>query len=378
MIKLRASYAPAAMHCIHALDELDHPAISHETEAAQAGTFVHNCLAEWIGSQKYDEPKWRSEAKSWGLKEDDMMTLIDTGIAMWDDKDGGLNIAHGDKLTYEEKLDIVFGSEVRLTGTADLMSYNEKEKRIVIDDWKTGQVRPEAFHQLRQYAVLGLQLWPDAEKVLVRLVWLRDGWTDEIEYEAEDVLGFQSEILKHLSQDRSEAEYRTGAHCKYCKRKHHCVAWESTTASLVRIAHQGEMENTLEGGVRALYERGELGKAHEMLGQLKDLIDNFRAAERLLVEEVGPISVGDGKVLAITEVKYTEIDAAEGLQMAYKELGADAYKAAKIGKGELEKLIKAAARKGKKGVAWDSFMDQMETAGILSHTTSTQLRIKKG
>ena len=121
------------------------------------------------------------------------VTLIMTGIAMWGDEEGGLCLDHGETLWFEESMSSQFnhnGMEILLTGTADIASHRDRdgESQIVIDDWKTGQVSPASFHQLFQYAILALRKWQDADSIKVRLNWLREGWSDELEFTSAEIM----------------------------------------------------------------------------------------------------------------------------------------------------------------------------------------------
>ena len=382
MRKLRASKAPIAMHCLQSLRTIDHPAVSHETEATTLGTFVHNQLAEWMETKEVKEAEWERLAGLWGLKPDEAVTLIMTGIAMWGDEEGGLCLDHGETLWFEENMSSQFnhnGMEILLTGTADIASHRDRdgESQIVIDDWKTGQVSPASFHQLFQYAILALRKWQDADSIKVRLNWLREGWSDELEFTAAEIMKKQTEVLDWLSQDLGSAEYRTGDHCKYCPLKYTCNGWNQVTSSLVKVTHAAELQNNILGSVRSLHEKGQLGQAHTLAKQLESLMKSFFVNERLVIEEKGPVPIGEGKELALIEMTKTEIEPGAGIHAAYEELGGDVYQCCKISKTKLEELLKAKAPPRQKAKKVREFMDHLDQAGALTKTTSTQLRVRK-
>jgi hypothetical protein len=128
-----------------------------------------------------------------------------------------------------------FGEGAFFRGVLDVVAYSSEKKTVVILDHKTGGRRPlpEFAQQLQVYALLGFAHYPDAEKVLCAVHFLRDS---VIEFRPEAyhrrelgdlLLWLQNWVTRtetRLDSFEGQPPPEVGSHCQWCEFVGRCPA----------------------------------------------------------------------------------------------------------------------------------------------------------
>lgn len=67
-----------------------------------------------------------------------------------------------------------FGKDVWLRGVLDVYTINEKRRRAVVCDYKTGKVRPD-LSQLKLFAAATFHKHPEVDEILTAFLWVNHG-----------------------------------------------------------------------------------------------------------------------------------------------------------------------------------------------------------
>jgi hypothetical protein len=259
--------------------------------------------------------KWLVKENPWGER----FQVVDTEVHMaWDPFTGESRTCAFDEDTHHYDL-----HPGEIGGTYDLLVKSSKRK--VVLDYKTGDYG--TFHepaQLPQMQTLALM----TKATAVAILHMPRGGLPPIVY-AEDILaGDEDQFLKRLldALDRvGDGSLTPGAEqCKYCRAV--CIAKDE---SMLEKAGAIVVAAT---GLTVPRTSVELGRFHEMLGELKRLSERARdeIKARVLAGEL--IERPDGKVLVIEEREYETVSKSSIVEA--------------LGRTGGERLIKSLRKKG--------------------------------
>lgn len=112
---------------------------------------------------------------------------------------------------------------VKVRGVVDCIAH-DGDLRVVYD-WKTGRPRPEDRMQMCMYArILG------TDNTSYRLVYLRDGTVEEIDYVGDDVVDhYVRSAAERIDACAAEGLFPAvvGPACDHCDYRHCCPGWEA-------------------------------------------------------------------------------------------------------------------------------------------------------
>lgn len=233
-LTIRASRVPLALLCagsVHA------PAVQIETESepANAGTAVHEMLADAIA---YGRPDWNSIpeiAAKHRCEEKDLRFLLNGGWSMWQ------RVADGcyPDPSVEQALEHT-AHGLTLTGHTDVMAY---DSHVEVLDWKSGRKDKDYSGQLRAYALLGMAA-RGAPSARATIAWIRDDELERYTMTREAADAWFAGLAKHLLE--WDGVYRVGPHCEHCPRAHECPAGQALAKANVEMFAQGGATLALE------------------------------------------------------------------------------------------------------------------------------------
>lgn len=197
------------------------------TEAAAVGTEVHECVAEYV----------RHLVRA-GLQTD-LDYIASLGVSS--DARGVLETFAGTHLfepgdyLVEHRHQVRLAEDVDYSGVIDLL--RDRGEELDITDYKSfwralSQSEVESSLQLRGYALLAFDLFPDARRVNCRMDFVRLGVVREMTLEREDADAVRQELLRHVSaiekaKEAGDFPARPGGHCEWCGGKGDCPALAS-------------------------------------------------------------------------------------------------------------------------------------------------------
>lgn len=335
-----------------------------DTEYAAVGRAVHSLLAYWI-EHKDAVPRtalsWRTSAiraaAAQGLEDhDDVEQTARWAWSAWLRVRQYFEAPGATPPQTELALRATFG-QLLLTGHIDVLTI--AGPRAFVLDFKTGWGDENHRPQLLAYCALVFAEYPAVEEIWAGTLLVRHRETDAQLYDREEVAAWTDGLRQRLAEDT----YQPGRHCTRCHRRLSCPA----LAEYVRTIAGEAIRPTLGPELRDAYER-----AKTLESYAKTLRDGIRA----IVAQNGPVDVGHGEQLEITEQRQT-IVLPDALPIIEDIVGPDhARECIKIGKGKLEDLLKRAAGRGQGAAFIRDTMDRLAAENVLAYQFVDKLELR--
>jgi len=239
-----------------------------------------------------------------------------------------------------------------LSGTIDLFSVGRPL------DWKSGWKMSDYYHP---------QMWGYSDLVRALeavIVWLRYHC-----YEIVPALP-HDEFVERVTEKVKQIglAWNPGEHCAWCPRRLACGPYAEYRRSCV-----APFAITPRRDVPIPAER--MADLSIKADVVKRGLDAFKAVQREWIDEHGPLPLGNGTQLAFQKRSTETIKPEEAWGRIVDELGVGPLGTiVKIGKGALEKAIKAKAPKGQKQKVWQEFQNELREIDATEITVSRQLR----
>ena len=143
------------------------------------------------------------------------------------------------------------------SGQVDRIDFLNDEAALVVD-YKTGRIAPasaESNLQLRAYAVLAKQAFPDMKRIYVSIIQPLAGKPTVVCYQEEDLRQSEQEIMSILSRifEAGASLNPTPEGCKHCKAKLTCTALQGDVALLESLSVQEASVSALTVGQLSRY-----------------------------------------------------------------------------------------------------------------------------
>lgn len=362
---VRASSLPIVAAC----PESAYPpqvAVAFAAPEAALGTAIHATLAEWIraGQEGYQLPV---EALLPGVEPTEVLALARRAWRQWRE----LAVDFPDPQV-EQSLTLASG-EIS-SAHPDIYAVAGTEGRIL--DFKTGRLDTDYEAQLRGYALLLLEAYPEVEHVRGAVLWIREGDVEVWDWSRAEILDWWATFQERR---RGAEEYRPGSHCAYCRRFHECqgahVVLRQAALAVGAPASQ-ILASTQTDPPKAALAMG------QVYAQIKMLRPRLEAAAELVKAAVtqagGVLALGDGRELRLEKQEQKRISAAEGWDVLAKHFGEETLRTlVTIAKGKLEDAVRAGAPRGQKGQAVTDLLERLDQAGALDRVVVTQLHMRR-
>jgi hypothetical protein len=191
------------------------------TPEARRGSEVHDCVAEYVkhlvaNGLQTDLDFIRSLGISAEARE-----ILETFATSHMFPEGTYLV--------EKKHEIPLSDSIIFSGVIDLAESRDLD--VVITDYKTfwrtlSQVEVENNLQMKGYALLTSSLFPEADRFLCEMDFVRLGVTRSVTYNREDLTEIVSELLRRIEQIENDEtlEARPGGSCDWCAGKRDCPA----------------------------------------------------------------------------------------------------------------------------------------------------------
>jgi hypothetical protein len=250
--------------------------------------------------------------------------------------------------------------------------------RNLIPTHNTGRVESDYSHQVRGYAYgamekLATKVPLDIDEVVVIVVWVREGIWDIERFPVAQLKSWAEELHRRIRNGRGN--FNPGGHCTYCPRAAACPG----RRALVRSA----MSDLTRDGMKVMEWTKEtraalgpqIGEAFGRMKLVERAAEDFRRTIKEDVEQHGPISIGGGRQLAISDVNKRVIDPAKARAVLPRFLTQDEIdRATKLSAGELDDLVAAKAGKGNGASMKRQLSAALEQAGAVSINVIHTLR----
>lgn len=373
-LTIRASSAPLAWCCTESVRrEPDEIIVEGPKPEADLGTAAHE-YARRIRTEQ-DEPSVHEIARQFGVDPDDLGFLcaeVRRVVHTLDERTVGWKVLAEQRMSHE----VTRGSAtVRFTGTADDIRHDGKT--VAVTDLKSGRVETDFTAQTMVYLWLAQHAFGPFEQFMPLTAWLRDAYIDAPKQplSVEDVQGWMEAFVTRLLNGLGV--FRPGPHCANCGRRQECpgrMQYEREVAQAIVVHCDAlpSMEWTRDNHAALGPQIGELfGKLKFMQRAIEPVIDAIREK----VKEFGPLPIGDGRVLKITEVNRRDLDSQKAMPILESFLSLEEIeRATKISLSQIEQAVVSAAQKGQGAKIKRELTAALEAAQAIRITTTHQLR----
>jgi len=360
VIRIRCSALPRVTQCAPSLVA---PAVQIETpsEVGAMGSAVHEWLSHRITGRDVIQDAIVSR---WGVDADEFGMLTRVALARW------LAVAdHFPDPMTEYHFKPINSGGVELTGTADVVSINGDEARIL--DHKTGWGNGDHEMQMRGYAVLALSL--GVERVTACVLRVRLGEIETFTWTKDELAAWWSEMVDRLYCEREIYRPSLDA-CRYCPRMHECPARTSMVRSVVQsidpLISEVESYSSISPVTLARVWK-QAGLLEDMAAAAKDMVRTQVAAAG------GSLPVNDLQELALTESKRREIDVASGSQVLDTLIGDGWRDGLKLSNKSIETAVAAVAPARGKAKLLREVWAELEKADAVRVTTQERLELRR-
>lgn len=368
MIEIRCSALPRLAICAPSIaPPLQQIELSHE--ASRLGTAFHFVMANRIKGETVDVV---DAATQFSVNEEELGYLVGWGWSAW------LNTISQWFPNPLVEQELVFEDTdigVRLTGHSDLMACMDATVRVI--DWKSGWADHDPLEQLKGYAKLGLERFPEAADVWIAPLRVRDMILGEpMRMTRGQVNAWWSQFSHHLKNDRT---YRPGPQqCAFCPRAMECPERVENIRQLVNATT--DLALTAPDFSTLLAERSEViarvvREGRELKGIIERMLDTVKAD--ILIR-------GDNEYLYVKKTDCREIVASRCWDTLVKTVGLPKLlEIASVGKGDFEDALKGTLPKDSKGhmargggKVIKAFFEELDAQGSLKHYFREELKLR--
>ena len=363
-------------------------------EAARAGSAIHDLAGQIVRENLSNCP----DATGYAVDHDVLGRLKDIttkGIyaaQMWGEIRGEFDLETVQVEQYAKWFDRG-GQEtdpiIMVSGYRDVCGLLLDGVSIGIVDWKSGMADMEtvdvldedgteeqisvegsdSIHQLKSYALQALDEHPDRSLVKLFLGWLNERYYLVVTYTREEILAWW-DTLQYRIRSWDGKTYSPGQNCRWCPRAIGCPGREKYMGVAVKVfggappvTKTGRAGLALNDPRRAAYE-ARLSRAYDQCKSLESHIEIFKANLKQEIAAGGPIPDGNGKAIALIDVKgKAVIGARAGWETMKTHLLGDEealHSLAEISLSTLKRAVKDLADKGEKTRAVERLIEDLE------------------
>lgn len=244
-------------------------------------------------------------------------------------------------------------------GTPDIVGIMKDKSSAIIPDLKTGRVASDYEHQMRSYAHLVFSTMPEVQSVIALIFWARDLELQKWAWTRKDNETWLADVKKTIFE--WAGRYTVGSHCGFCRRSVHCTARAKAMGVGRDLILRKETANALVGN--------DLKTAWTMVDMIIRTAEDWKSRTKERIIASGPISMGDGKELAVVERNtratiYT-VQSAAVLKKDYGFSDEDVLACCSLSKTALSDMVGERAGKGQKGVQRKAVVESLKDAGAL-------------
>lgn len=254
-----------------------------------------------------------------------------------------------------------------LTGHPDVLSV--VDARVL--DWKSGRKDAAYEHQMRAYAVLVMDAYPDVTEVVSTIAWLR---TLEIETYRTTISDAAEWVLEMGERLRHTDTYRPGPQCMWCPRAHECPG----RSALARRAIADIIGQEAPSEALTRMPAGQIVELHRRAKLAAKASADVIAAIKAHVIDAGDV-VADGERLTIETESRRKLDTAKAwaaLQDAIPD-DDDLLRCMVPSLSKINTVVAKAAGKGKGARAVRALDARLREAGAITETESKSLTSKR-
>jgi hypothetical protein len=346
----RASDADIEINCGKAHQPPEMPIETSGPEAA-LGSAVHASLEHWLPERTKAEPEPQPFANEHGVDVDKVAELIAKAP-------NALKEIREDLSSLQPEVRVQGGL---IRGRIDGLSLRLAGSRLfscAILDWKTGQDPQNSKPNQRlayASAVEAMYGMPAQKYIYTAEIWLATGVILEARYDKTMIEGFRT----RLAYRRKRGIASPGVHCKYCRRKHECLEWQTYIRSSALELAELAPDLTTPDALALLWDKSRA---------LKSALERYEKAVDAMLDEHGGLDLPNDRRLCHVKQTRDIIDVRKAWPvMRAAGLDNDAInKALTLNKTKLLEQIALPAARGQKQKAREGIMVALDEAGAIA------------
>ena len=372
-------------------------------EPARAGSAIHGLAGQIVRENLSNCP----DATGYAVDHDVLGKLKDITIKgiyasqMWCEIRGEFDLETVKVESYAKLIDDSGdGPILRVSGYTDVVGLLNDGVTIGIIDWKSGLPDVEivdvegedgedeeeetedsgSIHQLKCYALQALDEYPDRSLVRLYLGWLNERYYLTVTYTRDEILSWWDSLQKSIREWDGKT-YSPGGCCRWCRNLVDCPGREKYIGKAVAVFDhapaptKGRSGLALNDPKRILVE-ARLALAYDQCKVLEAHIAAFRSNLKQEIVAGGPIPDGNGKAIALINVKgKTVIDSLAGWKKMKEHLGgneSELIALTTVSKSTIEKAVKDRTDRGEKTRAVEDLMRDLEGENAVIHKPGYQ------
>ena len=351
MLDIHPSSIARALKCPGSIRLDDEVNGSEHGTRATVGTVVHGLIADWLTDWLVPKP-WpdsreaidaiiRKRIEPIGL----MSEARTVGWLFWRARLGWEKFVAA--IVQEQKAAYAFEGHqllsiapyAQINGTTDVLIYLPWTKTLAVLDWKTG-VERDASEQLTAYGRLGLKRFPQAERIIIYVGYLRSMPKARIlkvgEFTAAELRSWEDRIVSKVV--RWDGTFNAGDHCTFCDRQPQCPYWVEMQRQTVRILVPGDKGIRTKAFAKLTPEiLGLLWNRRKLVESAAKRLAKYVRTEAEKDDGTREVPLGDGVVAYIRSYPKPYIDPVDALRFLNRYFGADDFRSfLTISKGRLQ------------------------------------------
>lgn len=346
----RASDADIEINCGKAHQP---PEVPIETSGPEAmlGSAVHAALEPWLPVWRHSDPEPQPFANQFGADVDKVAELISKAP-------NALREIREDLSGLQAEVKVQGGL---IRGRIDGLNLRMAGSRLfscAILDWKTGQDPANSKPNQRlayASAVEAMYGMPAQKYIYSAEIWLATGVILEGRYDKAMIDGFRT----RLAYRRKRGIASPGVHCKYCRRKHECLEWQTYIRSSALELAELAPDLATPDALALLWDKSRA---------LKSAIERYEKAIDAMLDEHGGLDLpGDRRLCHVKQTRDI-IDARKAWPVMQRAgLDQAAINAAlTVNKTKLLEQVAKPAPRGQKQKAREGIMIALDEAGAIS------------
>ena len=334
-IYYRPSLAPVVAQCCSAMYKAKSEIriIEESGIPAKLGNAVHKIFAEKITVNLPVEKAYMEEiAAEFGVTVEGYSGIgwrVIKTIKAWE------KVAHffpQESMEREKKIGVKLPNGFMWEGTSDLLAMHPGWGIVL--DLKTGMKELDHEPQIKDYATIAAAKTIGTESMIAIIFNpIQDVW-ESYEYSKEELRAHAEEL--QIKMEKSGYEYTKGRMCEYCPRWTSCPAiTQELLPSLEGIQASEGKEITTET-IRTWY---------PIVKTMERIVERFKEAQKILLNDEGPIDLGDGYELFLRQYSKDDIKGPIAFQyLLSKEIPHDdILEKVKLSKSAIEEFAKTKA-----------------------------------
>lgn len=303
---------------------------------------------------------------------DELRIQAHIGLQVWQELRGMFPRAQAE-VALRARVGLGGDDHALLTGHVDVLTVDRPRRVAHIADWKFGRVDGNHRHQVMAYAALVLLTYPEVDRVVCFVVWMREGEVETYSMDRDAMQGWFDDLRAEVID--WDGVYHPSPGCEHCRRTHDCPAMAAMVRRDVEIFGERGMAARIEAGLADLT-GPEVVQLRRRAKLVEKVIESLDRAVRARVDAAGgAIPDGEGRELRFISQDRKEVDPLKGTPVLERWLTDEELAGCiKISLSSANDAVADKTERGQKGKQIAAMNEELRAAGALIVTKIRRLQ----